>query len=329
MDVAIDGGQTGLRLALAAEGRVLEVRETAGLSYAEGSPVSAVLSRLELPSSGVDTICLGLTTVLDDPGTLIERLLKTARRVILTSDVVTSHAGAFPSGTSPSDTSPYHTSPSDTSPSDTSPSDSSPSGTRPSGAGVVLAAGTGAIALGIPPGGPPVQVDGWGYLCGDAGGGHWIGRHGLDAAYRGFDGRAEPGPLTTRAREVFGDLATLPERLYLAPDAVARIARFAPRVLDLAAHDPAAREIVTSAATELAATVTAAARHFTGDVPVAWTGRLLRDSRLRTAFEAAVASCLPQARIQQAPGDSLSGAARLAAAPDLGPYASLARVARA
>ncbi|MFI6505777.1 N-acetylglucosamine kinase [Nonomuraea typhae] len=299
MDVAIDGGQTGLRLALAAEGRVLEVRETAGLSYAEGSPVAAVLSRLELPSSGVDTICLGLTTVLDDPGTLIERLLKTARRVILTSDVVTSHAGAFPPDT------------------------------FPSGGGVVLAAGTGAIALGIPPGGPPSQVDGWGYLCGDAGGGHWIGRHGLDAAYRGFDGRTERGPLTTRAQEVFGDLATLPERLYLAPDAVARIARFAPHVLDLAAHDPAAREIVTSAATELAATVTAAARHFTGDVPVAWTGRLLRDPRLRTAFETALAARLPQARIRQAAGDSLTGAARLAAAPDLGPYACLTRVARA
>ncbi|MEV4891615.1 BadF/BadG/BcrA/BcrD ATPase family protein [Nonomuraea sp. NPDC055795] len=350
MDLAIDGGQTGLRVALASRGRVREVKELAGLSYAEGSPVDAVLARLEVPE-GVDTVCLGLTTLLDSPERLARRLLERSRRVIITTDVVTSHAGAFPAGT-----------------------------------GVVLAAGTGAIALGIPPaqgaqadelqqpgrggvptphgrgprggvlgsgggvpvpggggpgahlqeaggaseswgGGSAVQVDGWGFLFGDAGSGFWIGRRGLDVAYRGFDGRGPAGPLTVRAREVFGDLATLPHRLYLAPDAVARIARFAPHVFELAATDAAAGEIVDSAATELAGTVAAAARHFTGEVPVAWTGRLLRDERLRAGFESALTARLPLARISQAAGDSLTGAAHLAAAPALGPYTPLATVA--
>ncbi|MFE0147737.1 BadF/BadG/BcrA/BcrD ATPase family protein [Nonomuraea sp. NPDC059007] len=300
MDLAIDGGQTGLRVALASRGRVREVRELAGLSYAEGSPVDAVLARLEVPE-GVDTVCLGLTTLLDSPDRLARRLLERSRRVIITTDVVTSHAGAFPAGT-----------------------------------GVVLAAGTGAIALGIPParpdgpqqpgGGSAVQVDGWGFLFGDAGSGFWIGRRGLDAACRGFDGRGPAGPLTVRAREVFGDLATLPHRLYLAPDAVARIARFAPHVFELAATDAAAGEIVDAAATELAGTVAAAARHFTGEVPVAWTGRLLRDERLRAGFESELSARLPLARIGQAAGDSLTGAALLAAAPGLGPYAPLATV---
>ncbi|MFI6388927.1 N-acetylglucosamine kinase [Nonomuraea sp. NPDC050540] len=305
MDLAIDGGQTGLRVALASRGRVREVRELAGLSYAEGSPVDAVLARLEVPE-GVDTVCLGLTTLLDSPDRLARRLLERSRRVIITTDVVTSHAGAFPAGT-----------------------------------GVVLAAGTGAIALGVPPaegarpdghqrpggGGSAVQVDGWGFLFGDAGSGFWIGRRGLDAAYRGFDRREPEGPLTVRAREVFGDLATLPHRLYLTPDAVARIARFAPHVFELAATDAAAGEIVDSAATELAGTVAAAARHFTGEVPVAWTGRLLRDERLRAGFESALTARLPLARISQAAGDSLTGAAHLAAAPGLGPYTPLATVA--
>ncbi|MFI6906580.1 BadF/BadG/BcrA/BcrD ATPase family protein [Nonomuraea sp. NPDC050394] len=293
MDLAIDGGQTGLRVALASRGRVGEVRELAGLSYAEGSPVDAVLARLEVPE-GVDTVCLGLTTLLDSPDRLARRLLERSRRVIITTDVVTSHAGAFPAGT-----------------------------------GVVLAAGTGAIALGIPPRRQPggaVQVDGWGFLFGDAGSGFWIGRRALDAAYRGFDGRGPAGPLTARAREVFGDLATLPHRLYLAPDAVARIARFAPHVFELAATDAVAGAIVDSAATELAGTVAAAARHFTGEVPVAWTGRLLRDERLRAGFESALTARLPLARIGRAAGDSLTGAAHLAAAPDLGPYAPLATV---
>ncbi|GAA0934117.1 BadF/BadG/BcrA/BcrD ATPase family protein [Nonomuraea longicatena] len=335
MDVAIDGGQTGLRLAVAVHGRITEVGELPGLSYAEGPPVEAVLSRLDLPP-GVDTVCLGLTTVLDDPIRLARALLGRARRVIVTTDVVTSHAGAFPSG-----------------------------------AGVVLAAGTGAIALGVPPArahttsgersprtsaasgetsartpatltagtppatdavagrsewGRPVQVDGWGFLYGDAGSGFWIGRRGLEAALRGFDGREAPGALTARAQEVFGDLATLPARLYLAPDAVARIARFAPHVIELAATDGTADSITDSAATELAGTVAAAARSFPEEVPVAWTGRLLRGELLRTRFEAALRARLPAASLRPAAGDSLSGAARLAAAADLGPYTSLATV---
>ncbi|MFD1541824.1 hypothetical protein ACFSJ0_32575, partial [Nonomuraea guangzhouensis] len=154
MDLAIDGGQTGLRLGFATGGRIREVYERPGLSYAEGSPVEAVLSRIGDGWGDLDTVCLGLTTLLDAPEELATRLLGTARRVMITTDVVTSHAGAFSGGP-----------------------------------GVVLAAGTGAIALGVSTAGgsgarPAVvrQVDGWGFLYGDAGGGYWIGRRGLEAA---------------------------------------------------------------------------------------------------------------------------------------------------
>ncbi|MFE3449762.1 BadF/BadG/BcrA/BcrD ATPase family protein [Nonomuraea sp. NPDC059194] len=288
MDLAIDGGQTGLRLGLASSGRVLETREVAGLSYAEGSPAAAIIERIGTGWGDLDTVCLGLTTLVDSPATLTARLLGIARRVLLTTDVVTSHAGAFAGAD-----------------------------------GVVLAAGTGAIALGVRSG--VVQVDGWGHLYGDAGSGFWIGSRGMDAAFRGHDGRAEPGPLTRRAREVFGDLNGLPRRLYLSSDAVARIARFAVHVFELAAHDPTARAIVTSAGAELAGTVAAAARGFPDGtaVPVAWTGRLLRDQTLRDAFSAELARRLPHAHVTPAAGDSLAGAAFLAAAPDLGPYRSL------
>ncbi|WP_433511859.1 N-acetylglucosamine kinase [Nonomuraea sp. CA-143628] len=378
MDVAIDGGQTGLRLGLAVAGRIREVREVPGLSYAEGSPVDAVLARIETAwgeagwsgtswgatdrsgtdqreadRSGagsdeadrigaalgevdrtgagwgqVDTICLGLTTILDDPDKLAARLLTMARRVLITTDVVTSHAGAFSGGP-----------------------------------GVVLAAGTGAIALGMGPGagmdvgagagvaesagagagdgagagegsgvgggGEIRQVDGWGYLYGDAGSGFWIGRRGLDAAYRGFDGRSAPGPLTASARAVFGDLAELPAKLYLAPDAVARVARFAVHVLELT-EDPTARAIVEEAGRELACTVAAAARCFPAGttVPVAWTGRLLRGPVLRAGFEAELARRLPQARLRPPTGDSLAGAALLAAADDPGRYDTMIRTVR-
>ncbi|MEV1240425.1 BadF/BadG/BcrA/BcrD ATPase family protein [Nonomuraea sp. NPDC050022] len=298
MDVAIDGGQTGLRLGLAVAGRIREVREVPGLSYAEGSPVEAVLDRIGAGWGEVDTICLGLTTILDDPDKLAARLLTMARRVLITTDVVTSHAGAFSGGP-----------------------------------GVVLAAGTGAIALGMGPGagvgGEIRQVDGWGYLYGDAGSGFWIGRRGLDAAYRGFDGRSASGPLTASARAVFGDLAELPAKLYLAPDAVARVARFAVHVLELT-EDPTARAIVEEAGRELASTVAAAARCFPAGatVPVAWTGRLLRDPVLRAGFEAELARRLPQARLWPPTGDSLAGAALLAAADDPGRYNTMIRTVR-
>ncbi|MBE1589239.1 BadF/BadG/BcrA/BcrD ATPase family protein [Nonomuraea angiospora] len=337
MDLAIDGGQTGLRIGLAESGRIREIRELPGLSYAEGSPVEAVLERIGTGWGPLGTVCLGLTTILDDPGKLAGRLLSMARRVLITTDVVTSHAGAFAGGE-----------------------------------GVVLAAGTGAIALGVGDG--IRQVDGWGYLYGDAGSGFWIGRRGLDAAFRGFDGRAEPGPLTERAQAVFGDLAGLPERLYLAPDAVARIARFAVHVLELAGDpgravgragdpgrvvegagdpgrvvegagdpgrvvepvgdrsrpDPTARAIAEEAARELAGTVAAAARCFAKEaaaVPVAWTGRLLRDPGLRTGFEAELARLLPQATLRPPAGDSLAGAALLAASTGPSRYQSMIRTA--
>ncbi|MFI7130252.1 BadF/BadG/BcrA/BcrD ATPase family protein [Nonomuraea sp. NPDC050153] len=296
MDLAIDGGQTGLRLGLAESGRVLEVRELPGLSYAEGSPVKAVLERIGTGWGRLGTICLGLTTILDDPDELADRLLAMARRVLITTDVVTSHAGAFSGGD-----------------------------------GVVLAAGTGAIALGVGDG--IRQVDGWGYLYGDAGSGFWIGRRGLDAACRGFDGRAEPGPLTERAQAVFGDLAGLPARLYLAPDAVARIARFAVHVLELAGDpnrsDLTARAIAEEAARELAGTVAAAARCFAegAPVPVAWTGRLLRDPGLRAGFEAELARLLPRAKLRPPSGDSLAGAALLAASTGPVRYRTMIRTA--
>ncbi|WP_165781307.1 BadF/BadG/BcrA/BcrD ATPase family protein [Streptosporangium minutum] len=337
MELAVDGGQTGLRLGLASGGRVLLTREEPGLAYASGLTVDAVAQKVlaawralapavapgasDLPKAAgpsapppaseataasalpvtpdapVGTVCLGLTTLLGGPAAdreLAERLFAGigARRVLLTSDVVTAHAGAF-AGRS----------------------------------GVVLAAGTGAIALGVAPDGHARQVDGWGYLYGDAGSGFWIGRRGLDAAYRGFDGRATPGPLTDRARHVFGDLGTAPQRLYLSSDAVAQVAGFAVHVLDLAGEDATARAIVEEAGRELAVSVAAAARSLPGDepVPVSWTGRLLRAPALRAAFETELTARLPRALPAPPEGDGLAGAALLAATSRPGHYRTLIR----
>ncbi|MEV6965151.1 BadF/BadG/BcrA/BcrD ATPase family protein [Hamadaea sp. NPDC051192] len=299
VDVAIDAGQTRMRLALSRNGQVGRSAEAPGMTYRTGlRPSAAVLAAIAEPWTAVSaanqigTVCLGLTSVLGSDAEyaalaadLVDRL--GAQRVLIAGDVVTAHAGAF--GLGP---------------------------------GTVLAAGTGAIALGLDRDGVRRQVDGWGYLCGDAGSGFWIGRRGLDVALRGHDGRIEPTPLTELAGKHFGDLADLAESLYPAPDAVARIAEFAPAVLELAGTDPYADRIVTEAAEELAATVAAAGT----DLPVSWTGRLLRNDTLRRRFADELALRRPGVRLQEPLGDGLDGAANLAAATDLGIHSGLVRV---
>jgi glucosamine kinase len=302
VDVAIDAGQTGVRIGVAQGGQLLRRCDGPGLAYGGAAgPAAVVLDGLAdpwrrlAPDAPIGSVCLGLTSVLGSDAEYLAlahglRDRFAATRVMLTGDVVTAHAGAL--------------------------------GMRP---GVVLAAGTGAIALGLSADGRSRQVDGGGYLYGDAGGGFWIGRHGLDAAMRGHDGRAEPGALTARAGDVFGDLDRLAERLYPAGDAVAQVAGFARHVLELSDVDPSAAAIAAAAAEELASTATAAGDG-DGDGEFSWAGRLLCHDGLRQRFAAALRARRPSARLRAPAGDGLHGAAVLAAAADLGPYTSLLRL---
>lgn len=59
-------------------------------------------------------------------------------------------------------------------------------------AGIVLVAGTGAVAYGRNATGRAARAGGWGPLFGDEGGGHWIGCEALRAISRALDGRG-PG----------------------------------------------------------------------------------------------------------------------------------------
>ena len=84
------------------------------------------------------------------------------RELVLTSDSITSHAGAFSGG-----------------------------------AGAVVAIGTGAVAVGLGTRGL-VRVDGLGYWLGDDGGGSWIGRSGLRHALDAEGAVAAPRPRWSR-----------------------------------------------------------------------------------------------------------------------------------
>ncbi|MFI7500830.1 N-acetylglucosamine kinase [Streptomyces sp. NPDC049687] len=180
-------------------------------------------------------------------------------------------------------------------------------------AGAVVAAGTGLIAIGTDLTGWH-RADGWGHLLGDCGSGAWIGRAGLEAALRAYDGR--PGGsarLLACVEERFGPPAGLPGLLYPRPDRAAVLASFAPEVAACAGHDPVAAGILRAAARHIAESAAAVCPP-DGKPPFALTGGLakLGDSLL-VPLAGELVTRLPHARRVSAEGDPLHGAVRIAA----------------
>ncbi|MET7934875.1 BadF/BadG/BcrA/BcrD ATPase family protein [Streptomyces sp. NPDC005322] len=277
----------------------------------------------------LDAACVGaagMATLGDDlratlPGALADAFGVT--RLALAADAVTAYAGAL--------------------------------GQRP---GAVVAAGTGLIALGAVPEGfaegpagtgagdsartgadgsvrtrtddaAPTgpggwrRADGWGHLLGDCGGGAWIGRAGLEAAMRAYDGR-EGGsrPLLARLEAVFGPPGELPGKLYPRPDRPAVLASFAPEVARCAVADPlvnpvadpVAEAILRDAARHIAQAAEAVCPRLEAS-EVGLAGGLFRiGDPLLTPLRAELAARLPGVPVTEAAGDPLDGALCVAAA---------------
>ncbi|HEX7324052.1 MAG TPA: BadF/BadG/BcrA/BcrD ATPase family protein [Rhodanobacteraceae bacterium] len=183
--------------------------------------------------------------------------------------------------------------------------------------GVVLAAGTGAVALAIGPGGRFRRVDGLGPWFGDAGSGAWIGREGLYAAARASDGRAAPTRLRDAAEAQFGPLSNFAVRLGSEPNPARVLATFAPAVADAArSGDAAARRIIERAAAVLAEAVVAAAQalHPAPAVATVILGGLTgMGPVLLDPLRAALATSAVALHLQAPCGTSLDGAYRIAA----------------
>ncbi|MFC6157862.1 N-acetylglucosamine kinase [Kribbella jiaozuonensis] len=284
--IAIDGGQSALRLRVLPSGRTGE-----GPGYTHGpDALHRMLDAIRTAAVAADVtgpvelVALGLTgypqasaeAFAADVGELLD-----ADEVRLTQDMVTAHAGALPDG--------Y---------------------------GVVVAAGTGLVCLAVDRDGTWRKLDGHGYLFGDAGSAFAIGRAGLVAVQRARDGR---GPVTKLA-----DTALDPVTLYRSSTLVDDVARFAPEVLRCAAEgDPVAHELVVRAAGDIAETIEAAVAQLAGEgpVPVACVGGLFAGAGEQLL--APVRDALPsRARLTPAAGNSLDGAERLATGP-AGTYADL------
>ncbi|WP_347232962.1 BadF/BadG/BcrA/BcrD ATPase family protein [Streptomyces sp. PRh5] len=159
------------------------------------------------------------------------------------------------------------------------------------------------------------RADGWGHLLGDCGGGAWIGRAGLEAAMRAYDGRdGGSKPLLARLEAVFGPATGLPGKLYPRPDRPAVLASFAPEVGRCAAEDPVAEAILRTAARHVAEAAEAVCPRLESS-EVALTGGLFRmGALLLTPVREELAARLPGVRVTEAAGDPLDGALCVAAA---------------
>jgi len=123
------------------------------------------------------------------------------------------------------------------------------------GPGIVLIAGTGAIAFGRGTDGTEARAGGWGSIIGDEGSGYAIARRGLAAVVRSLDGR---GP-STRIRELLfaseGMTSSdeLLHRIYRTDGGAADVAAYFPLVMAAAKEgDAVALGILAEAGDELA-----------------------------------------------------------------------------
>ncbi|WP_028546287.1 N-acetylglucosamine kinase [Paenibacillus taiwanensis] len=127
------------------------------------------------------------------------------------------------------------------------------------GPGIVQIAGTGSITYGVHANGRRERVGGWGYIIGDAGSGYAIGRAGLAAVFRAWDGLAAPTVLMPMLQQCYG-LHTITDLIPMIYTESARqqVAAVAPLVLEAAdVGDKAALEIVKEAAQDMGQAITA------------------------------------------------------------------------
>ena len=298
--IAVDAGQTAIKVGIGIDGwRTASfpgVRTNTGLIPQLAQVIVESLGgRVDGVTVAVGTS--GLTQHDDDPGGLLA-LTRDAgvTTVLLAHDSVTSFLGAL--------------------------------GDR---RGVVVAAGTGSIILGV--GRDSIaRVDGWGNLVGDAGSGYWIGRRAIDAALRDYDGRGPATALTGAVRKRFPVLDNLYIELQTDPGYVGVVSGFSRVTVGLAGSDPVALEICHQAGAELAESAIAAARRVgegNDTAPaISLIGGVLRADPVRAACVDRLCRRWPDFSPTDPLGDGLAGARMLVGLPEDHPLARAVSTAR-
>ncbi|MEI3865874.1 BadF/BadG/BcrA/BcrD ATPase family protein [Microbacterium sp. CCNWLW134] len=285
--VAIDAGQTGMKVRVAPHGSAPVDQVFPGIRTHE--PLLPQLASVAIAAARhhrvqIDVLAAGvsgLTEAESDAASLRAAVAaESPDRVLLAHDSVTSYLGAL--------------------------------GDRP---GAVVAAGTGVVTLAV--GRHRVaRVDGWGNIMGDAGSGYWIGREALEAVMRAYDGRGRLTALSTLVAERWPEVESAYIELQGADDRVAQIAALARGVAELAADDAVAADICRRAAAELALSVATALDRVADDpgaeAQVAAIGGVFRAEVIREGFARELALRHPRAVVRRAQGAGVDGTAELA-----------------
>lgn len=290
--LAIDAGQSGIKVRHLAEGPVREWAQPGIRTDLPLLPQLADVLRAAASQCGpVELVGIGVSGLTADAADARSLLMEAkrlgAKSLTLAHDSVTAYLGAL--------------------------------GDK---RGVVVAAGTGVVSLAV--GSAKVaRVDGWGNIMGDVGSGYWIGRAVLEAVMRAHDGRGPATALTGLVRAEFPILEDAYIDLQGDEGRVQRIARYAEPATQLASTDAVARGIVRAAAEELAhSAITGLQRvgEDRADSPMVQAiGGVFRSPLITELFEREVKHRLGTAEVQVRTADPLDGAARLPSVDSLSP----------
>ena len=170
--------------------------------------------------------------------------------------------------------------------------------------GVVVLAGTGAMAFGMNSKGGTRRAGGWGNILADEGSAYYIGRRALAAACRAYDGRGPETVLVSKLMEHFGldNFTDIVRKIYKEEASPQKIASLAPLVSQLAeAGDRIAAEILKDAAEELALAARAVIKCLNmedEEFQVAASGSVFKAGELLlTPFAESVKSIAPRAEV--------------------------------
>jgi N-acetylglucosamine kinase-like BadF-type ATPase len=121
--------------------------------------------------------------------------------------------------------------------------------------GVIVIAGTGAMAFGVNQSGKEYRSSGWGNILGDEGSAYYISRKALSAACKAFDGRGKKTALLESIMSYLkiDDFTEIVKKIYTERSSTQDIASIAPIVSQQArSGDEVAIEIIKDASFELA-----------------------------------------------------------------------------
>jgi N-acetylglucosamine kinase-like BadF-type ATPase len=230
--VAVDGGQSStLALVAMTSGQILgtgwggpsnHIHEPGGVERLQSALRDSIVSALRAAGCQAEQlccVCLGMSGVTSLAGEIAQTMMPSAK-VLVHHDAVTALAGA--------------------------------STGKP---GVIVIAGTGAVAYGELADGRSAKSGGWGYIMGDEGSGYDIGCGALRTATQASDGRGRQTLLLERIPPHFGltDLRAVHTGIYSFQITRPQIAGLA-SLVGAAAHegDLVAQELLCSAAKHLA-----------------------------------------------------------------------------